>query len=265
MHSDKSVLITGASSGIGAALAKLFAADGYHIVMTARNKAKMAMIAEDLRRKHKANVTVIGADLGSPNGLSELFNALKDRGIEVHTLVNNAGLCNFGLFKDSDLSLELAMVQVNVKAPVALTRLLLPNIVALNGRILNVASAASFQPGPYSAVYSATKAFVLSFSEALAAELEGFGVTVTALCPGPTATDMHKRASMEYSALVYGRSLSSAESVAVAGYRAMLRGQRVCVPGFVNWLRAGSVRFMPRRVAASAAKFVCRPVRGAQG
>lgn len=253
-------LITGASSGIGKALAPVFAKEGYHLVLAARGVAKMQALATELEQRHNITVTVIAADLEANDGAAALHAEIKRRGITLGALVNNAGYGTFGEFKDCALASQLAMMQLNMGAVVALTSLFLPDLLATRGKIMNTASTAAFQPGPYMAVYYASKAFVLSFSEAIAAELEGTGVTVTALCPGPTASGFQDRADMQASALIQGKKLPTADAVAQAGYRAMLRGQRVYIPGAMNWVMAQSIRFTPRRVVTALVKQLTRPV-----
>jgi short-subunit dehydrogenase len=252
-------LITGASSGIGKALAGNFARDGYHLVLAARGVARMEALAAELKGRHGAAVTVIAADLETSEGAVRLHGEVQRRGLVVTALVNNAGYGSFGEFKDSALANELAMMQLNMATVVVLTRLFLPDLIAARGKILNTASTAAFQPGPYMAVYYATKAFVLSFSEAIAAELEGSGVTVTALCPGPTASGFQDKADMNASPLVKGKRLPTSEAVAAAGYQAMRRGQRVFIPGAMNWLMAQSPRFAPRNMVTAIVKTMSRP------
>jgi short-subunit dehydrogenase len=259
-NASKTVLITGASSGIGKAFAELFAKDGYQVLLAARSVDKMEQLASAMRSEYGAAVAVFHADLEQADGADKLHAAIKARGFTLDTLVNNAGYGLFGEFKDNALPGELAMMQLNMHSLVGLTKLFLPDVLAGRGKILNVASTASFQPGPYMAVYYATKAFVLSFSEALAAELAGQGVSVTALCPGPTASGFQDKAAMHASALVKGRKLPTAEQVATAGYRAMLRGQRVVIPGVMNWLMAQSVRFTPRRIVTGMVQLMSRPI-----
>ena len=256
----KAALITGASSGIGKALAENFAKDGYQLVLAARSVAKMQALADDLQRRYKVAVTVIGADLETSDGAAKLHADVKARSITISVLVNNAGYGAFGEFKDSALAPELAMMQLNMNTVVAMTKLFMPDLLATKGKIMNTASTAAFQPGPYMAVYYASKAFVLSFSEAIAAELEGSGVTVTALCPGPTASGFQDKADMQSSALVNGKKLPTADTVAAAGYRAMQRGQRVYVPGCMNWVMAQSVRFTPRNMVTMLVKQLSKPV-----
>lgn len=253
-------LITGASSGIGRALAEQFARDRHDLVLAARGVARMQALADELAQRHGIRVTVIAADLETADGAARLHADVRRRGIVISALVNNAGYGCFGEFKDSALAPEQAMMQLNMTTVVVLTKLFLPDLLATRGKVLNTASTAAFQPGPYMAVYYATKAFVLSFSEAIASELAGTGVTVTALCPGPTASGFQDKADMHASALVKGRKLPTAQAVAAAGYRAMRRGQRVYIPGAMNWLMAQSVRFTPRRMVTGLVKAMSRPV-----
>ena len=168
--SQKTALVTGASSGIGKALAYHFAQDGYQLVLAARGEAKMQALADELQRQFKVAVTVIGADLETNDGAAQLHANIKARGITLSALVNNAGYGAFGEFKDSALASDLAMMQLNMNTVVVLTKLFMPDLLATRGKILNTASTAAFQPGPYMAVYYATKSFVLSFSEAIASE-----------------------------------------------------------------------------------------------
>lgn len=256
----KTALITGASSGIGKALAHEFAQAGHHLVLAARGVAKMQVLADELQRQFKVVVTVIGADLETDDGAARLHAEVKARGIVLSALVNNAGYGAFCEFKDSALATELAMMQLNMNTVVVLTKLFMPDLLATRGKILNTASTAAFQPGPYMAVYYATKSFVLSFSEAIASELEDTGVTVTALCPGPTASGFQDKADMGHSALVKGKKLPTSEEVAALGYRAMQRGQRVCIPGFMNWALAQSMRFTPRNLATKVVKILTKPL-----
>ena len=256
----KTALITGASSGIGKALAHHFAQDGYQLVLAARGVTQMQTLADELQRQFKIAVTVIGADLETNDGAVRLHADMKARGIVLNALVNNAGYGAFGEFKDSALTTELAMMQLNMNTVVVLTKLFLPDLLATHGKILNTASTAAFQPGPYMAVYYATKSFVLSFSEALASELEDTGVTVTAVCPGPTASGFQDKANLGNSALIKGKKLPTSEEVAALGYRAMQRGQRVYIPGFVNWAMAQSMRLTPRNLATKVVKILTKPV-----
>jgi uncharacterized protein len=256
----KTVLVTGASSGIGKSLAEQFAKDGYHVVLAARSVDKLDVIAEDFRKRYQVFVTVIGADLQTHDGAKKLYQQVKAKGMTLSALVNNAGQGVFGEFKDTELASDLAMMQLNMSSLVSLTKLFLPDLLETEGKLLNVSSTAAFQPGPYMAVYYASKAFVLSFSEALAAELSDTQVTVTALCPGPTASGFQENASMQDSGLVHGKKLADPEQVAVDGYQALKLGRRVYIPGVMNWLWAQSVRFLPRDTVTAKVKSISKPV-----
>lgn len=254
-------LITGASGGIGEELAKLFAADGYDLVLVARSRDGLERVANALSAAHGVRCTVLPADLADPAAPEALHRAVRDAGIEVEALVNNAGFGLHGAFAPvagktvTDGARELEMIQVNVAALTHLTKLFVPGMVARKrGSVLNVASTAAFQPGPFMAVYYATKAYVLSFSEALAMELGGSGVTVTCLCPGPTRTQFQKQADMESTRLFHSPLVMDAPAVARIGYRAMRRGKRVVVAGAMNRLLAGGARLVPRGVAARIAE-----------
>ena len=188
------------------------------------------------------------ADLADPGAPPSIAAWLRDQGIQVDGLVNNAGFGVYGPFASNDLDAELRMIQVNLVALVHLTKRLMGGMLERRrGWIMNVASTAAFQPGPLMAVYYASKSFVLSFSEALACELEGSGVTVTALCPGPTETGFQIGADMKASRLVRSRLMMDSASVARAGYEGLMRGRTLVIPGLTNRLMADSVRFMPRR------------------
>ena len=244
-------LITGASAGIGLELARVFAREGYSLVLVARNQKRLEEIAAELQ---PASVQVIAKDLSLPSAPEEIQRSTP----RVDVLVNNAGFGVYGKFAETSLTEELNMMQLNMSALVALTKLYLAGMVAArSGRILNVASTAAFQPGPLMAIYYATKAFVLSFSEAIGNELEGTGVTVTALCPGPTATEFQERSKLQNSALVKGKKIMDARTVAEAGYRGMLAGKTIVIPGLKNKLLAQSIRVSPRSM-------VTRIVRGMQ-
>jgi short-subunit dehydrogenase len=248
-------LVTGASSGIGWELAKLFAADGARLVLVARSEARLRELAEEVRGRHGTESRVIASDLSRPGAAEEVFGAVEAAGLGVDVLVNNAAFATYGPFAGGDPREELEEIQLNVVALTQLTKLFLPGMLARRrGGILNVASTAGFQPGPQMAVYYATKAYVLSFTEALADELLGTGVTVTVLCPGPTATGFQARASMEGARLVAGSlPLADAASVARAGYAGFKRGKRIVIPGLLNRLMVQSLRISPRRMVTRVA------------
>ncbi|MCA9929933.1 MAG: SDR family oxidoreductase, partial [Anaerolineales bacterium] len=198
MKNKQTALITGASGGIGYELARKIAQQGHNLVVVARSESKLMKLAQDFNKQFGVNVTVMVKDLAQSAAPDEIYNELQANEIDVDILVNNAGFASYGLFHELDRQKELNMMQVNMVALTHLTHLFLPGMVERGyGRILNIASTAAFQPGPLMAVYYATKAYVLSFSEAIANELDGTGVTVTALCPGPTESGFQARAAME--------------------------------------------------------------------
>ncbi len=243
----KTALITGASSGIGLDFARLFAEGGYDVVLVARTESKLKALADELGTKHGVRALAVAADLADPAAPGRLMERLKAEGMQVDVLVNNAGYAGYGAFAETDAKMELDMIQVNIVALTALTKAVLPGMLARkSGRILNVASTAAFQPGPLMAVYYATKAYVLSFSEALANETQGTGVTITCLCPGPTKTGFQERAKMEESKLVKGKDIMDSLTVARAGYEGLHEGRAVVIPGFMNKVLVQSVRFLPR-------------------
>src|SRR5215469_4998599 len=249
----QTALITGASSGIGYDLAQIMAAD-FNLIVTARNQKRLEQLAQELQARHGNHVHVIPADLALPDAPSSIFAEIGRRGLKIDALVNNAGFGNHGEFKSTPIEDELQMIQVNITALTHLTKLALPGMLERKrGRILNVASTAGFQPGPFMAVYYATKAYVISFSEAIDSELKGTGVTVSCLCPGPTATEFAARADMEKSKLFLLGRMRSAD-VARAGYKGMLRGKRLVIPGVKNKMIMESVRFTPRRLVTAIAR-----------
>lgn len=246
----RTALVTGASGGIGLDLVRLFAEDGFDLVLVARSAQKLQDLCAELGTKHQIKCKALPADLADPKSPGEIAAVLDEDRIDLDVLVNNAGYGMFGRFdSETDTKLELEMIQVNVVALTHLTKLILPGMVKRGrGRVLNVASTAAFLPGPLMAVYYATKAYVLSISEALANELAGTGVTVTVLCPGPTTTGFQKAANMQDSGLMKAPLKMDSMTVARAGYEGMLNGQVLVVPGIQNKLMAQSVRVTPRAV-----------------
>lgn len=239
----RTAIVTGAGSGIGRELARILAGQGHAVVLVSRNLDALAALADELRQRG-GTASILQLDLAEDGAAQVLFDHVAGR---TEVLVNNAGIGTFGPFAEADPEAMQEMIRVNVLALTRLTRLFLPGMIeSRTGRILNVASTAAFQPGPLMAVYYATKAYVLHLSEALAEELRGSGVTVTALCPGPTRTDFHRRAAMEDSGLVTDRRPMDARVVALAGYQGMMRGRRVVIPGLLNRLLALAVRLAPR-------------------
>lgn len=249
-------VITGASTGIGRELASLCAQSGLHLVLVARHKDRLDQVATELSSRHGIRTTTLAIDLAEPRGVTTLAAAIEGDDLEVDMLINNAGFGDLGPFHETDSRTQLEMLQLNVTAVTELTRALLPDMIRRGrGHILNVASTAAFQPGPFMAVYYASKAYVLSFSEALSEETRGTGVSVTALCPGPTKTEFQSRANMEGSRLVR-LGLQDARSVAAVGYRAMMKGRAVAIPGFANKLLALSVRVSPRFLVRRVVRFL---------
>jgi short-subunit dehydrogenase len=248
-HTRPLALVTGASSGIGADLARELAKGGHDLVLSARTVAPMEALAAELERGG-ARATVIPADLARPGAAAELAAVLADRGLDIDVLIGNAGLGGVGRFDQMDPQRIGDMLMVNVVALTELTRLLLPGMVARHrGRVMLVASTASFQPGPRMGVYFATKAYVLSLGEALAYELRGTGVTVTTLCPGATTTNFFKTAGGKDIAL---RPTMSAPEVARIGYRALMAGRRVVVTGALNRILALGGRYAPHALTLPA-------------
>ena len=245
---SQTALITGASSGIGLELARIFARNQCDLILVARESDRLRQAAATLKAR------VIARDLADPQSAQAIYDELASTRIDY--LVNNAGFGLGGPFYSTDRQTELDMIQVNVTSLVDLTKLFLPAMVARkSGRILNVASTAAFQPGPLMAIYYASKAFVLSFSEAIAEELNGSGVTVTALCPGPTASDFQRRAGLDHIKLFKNKSLTmSSEEVADIGYRGMMQGKVLVIPGIMNKLGVQLLRLGPRAIVRKAAK-----------
>jgi uncharacterized protein len=251
------MLITGASSGIGLELARVAAAKGHDLVLVARTEEKLRELARELHERYGVRAEVIAADLSRPGTAAEIVSRIETLGIQIDALVNNAGFGAYGPFTETALATELQIIHVNIVALTELTKRLLPGMIARRaGRILNVASTAAFLPGPLMAVYYATKAYVLSFSEAIANELAGTGVTVTALCPGPTASGFQAAANLEESKLVAGRTLATSRQVAQDGYDAMMAGRTLVVSGWSNKLVAQMPRLLPRRVVAAIVRGV---------
>lgn len=240
----KTVLITGASDGIGRELAYKYAEDNFRLILAARNEMKLMKLADELK-----NTTVIvkAKDLSNMNQIHELFQELQQEKIHVDVLVNNAGFGLYGDFINTSAEEELNMIDLNIKSITLLTKLFLPDMISKkSGQVLNVASTAAFQPGPLMAVYYGTKAYVLSFSEAIENELKGTGVSVFVLCPGPTKTSFSERANLGQSKL-FKSGVMEVKTVADAAYEGMKKGKTLIIPGFKNTILAAAVRFMPRK------------------
>lgn len=245
------MLITGASSGIGLELSKIFAKRGYRLVLVSSNQEALN---DAVKLLPPASTMTIAKDLSDPATPQYIYTQLKKRGIEVDVLVNNAGFGTYGLFFMTNLKDEQKMMQVNMIALTILTKLFVADMLKRgHGRVLNVASTAAFQPGPLMAVYYASKAYVLSFSEALAYELKGSGVKISVLCPGPTKTGFQSRARMGDSKLLKSRNLTASQ-VAYAGYRGLMKGKYIIIPGFQNKVLATVVQLLPRKMVTALVK-----------
>ncbi|NLK85973.1 MAG: SDR family oxidoreductase [Clostridiaceae bacterium] len=257
----KTVLITGASSGIGLALAKMFARDGYDLVMVSQNEENLKKAEAEIKSvSKKITIYSIPMDLSLEGSAEELYKAVSDKSIRIDILVNNAGIQVYGNFHQVPLKDIERLMYLNMNTLVKLTGLFLADMTARgSGRILNLASTASFQPCPLNAVYCASKAFVLYFSEGIAEELAGTGITVTALCPGATSTNFAKRGNIEDTRYFKGR-ISSSDEVAAIGYKALMKGKRIVVVGAKNKLLAFSVRLVPRRMTTGLGKHLMQKI-----
>ena len=249
----KTALITGATSGIGLELAQMLARNGVNLVIISRDEQKLKTAKEKLE-KFNIQVKTISIDLAQVNAARKVYKFTEKNGIKIDFLINNAGFGSYGDFKDVNLDRQIDMIQTNITSLTALTHVYLPHLITCSGKIMNVASTAAFQPGPYMAVYYATKAYVLHFSEAIAEELTKTNVTVTCLCPGPTYTDFHITANLGKSKLLDVVSPMSAKRVAEIGFKAMMRGKRIAIPGFRNNLLNTLIRFTPRKVVVKIMK-----------
>jgi short-subunit dehydrogenase len=240
-------LITGASNGIGLELAKIHASKGGDLVLVARNKFKLDEIKIELEKQFKISVYTIGKDLSLTNAAQEIFNETNKENIQVDYLINNAGFGDFGMFAETDWNKELQMINLNITSLTHFTKLYLQDMVKRrSGKIMNVASTAAFQSGPTMSVYCATKAYVLSFTEAISNEVIDKGITVTALCPGATETGFQAAGGLDDSKLFKDKKLPTAKEVAQYGYASMIKGKTVAIHGIMNYLMSNSIRFIPR-------------------
>lgn len=245
----KTALITGGTSGIGREFSFIFAEHGYDLVLVARNQESLSTIKEEITSKHAVSVEIIAKDLTEDGSGRFVYDFVSSKNITIDVLVNNAGFGNYGLFIETSWKKEWPMMELNMIALTELSKHFAQSMVLRgSGKILNVASTAAFLPGPLMAVYYATKAYVLSFSEALSNELEDTGVTVTILCPGPTQSQFQASASMENSRLVKNRSLPLARDVAEYGFRALMNGKVIAIPGIKNKIQTWAPRFLPRSI-----------------
>jgi short-subunit dehydrogenase len=257
---EKFTLITGATSGIGLELAKLFAKDGHNLVINARNENELESTAVELRQ-HNIQVIPLAKDLFEREAPFELYAEVKSRGIEIEILVNNAGQGVYGEFTETDIDRELDIIQLNIASLVVLTKCFLNDMKEQgSGKILNVASVASKTPGPYNSVYHGTKAFVHSFTEAIRSELKDTGITVTSLLPGATDTDFFNKADMEDSKIFQECELADPADVAKDGYEALMNGKDKVVSGIKNKIKVAMTNMMPDSVAADQMKKQQEPV-----
>lgn len=248
----KTALITGATSGLGYEFVQLLAKEQYNLIVVARNEEKLLSIKSEFPL---LNVTTIPMDLSKPGSVRKMVEEVQEKGLQVDVLINNAGFGLLGKFDELHVEKQLEMIQLNISALTELTHAFLPQMKKQKfGQIMNVASTAAFQPGPMMAVYYATKAYVLSFSEALVEELAGTGVTVTTLCPGATKTNFGSVANVEKTKM-FSKAMD-ATTVAALGYNGMKNGMRVVITGGSNKIGATAAKFLPRSTAAKIAKYV---------
>lgn len=259
-YQNRWAVVTGASSGLGRGIAARLADRGMSLVLTGRNEARLEEAAHQIRSAApRVKVETVAADISTRSGVSALLDHIVDRPVEV--LVNNAGFGSYGLFAEANADREADEIAVDVSAVVALARALLPGmLVRRSGGILNVASTIAFQPAPYQAVYGASKAFVLSFSQALWAEARAAGVAVTALCPGPTRTGFVDALGADVAHTAIYHRLADPEPVIEAGLRALDKGKAVVIPGLLNKVMAESGRLMPRKWITSFSARLLRPI-----
>lgn len=248
-------LITGSSNGIGLELAKVHASKGGDLVLVARNKSKLDELKTELEKQFKVSVYTIGKDLSVTNAAQEIYDETNKQNIQVDYLINNAGFGDFGMFVETNWNKELQMINLNITTLTHFTKLYLQDMVKRrSGKIMNVASTAAFQSGPTMAVYCATKAYVLSFTEAVSNEVSDKGITITALCPGATETGFQAAGGMEESELFKGKKLPTAKEVAEYGYTSMIKGKTVAIHGIMNYIMSNSIRFIPRAMVLKVSR-----------
>lgn len=253
MNPNDYTLITGASGGIGLELARVFASRGHHLILVARSTEKLNALKAELEKQYSIRAEVITKDLSRPDAARELFSETQAKNLNVSILINNAGFGIYGPFSETDLSKELEMLRLNILSLTELTKFFLAPMKQINsGKILNVASTAAFQPGPLMAAYYASKAYVLSFSEALDDELRNTGVSVSTLCPGPTDSDFQSRAAISQDISLFKASrVMSPDRVARAAYGGLMKRKRVILPGITNKITPLGMRFLPRKVVTA--------------
>jgi len=251
----KTALITGASNGIGLELAKIHASKGGDLVLVARNKSKLDELKTELEKQFNISVYTIGKDLSATESAHEIYDETNRQNIQVDYLINNAGFGDFGMFTDTDWNKELKMINLNITTLTLFTKLYLQDMVKRkSGKIMNVASIASFQPGPTLAVYCATKAYVLSFTEAISNEVSDKGVSIIALCPGATETGFQAAGGLDESKLFKDKKLPTGKEVAEYGYSSMIKGKTVAIHGIMNYILSNSIRFIPRALVLKVSR-----------
>jgi uncharacterized protein len=252
---NNTALITGASSGIGLELAKVFAREGHNLLITARREERLKELKKELEGEFDSDVAIYATDLSKPDAPEKLFGFAQDQSISVKFLINNAGVGDYGFFHESNWERQAAILDLNIRALTHLTHLFLPELIKKErAGILNVASTAAFQPGPLMSVYYASKHYVLAFGEAIANELSDTGVTVTTLCPGPTESEFQELANMKKSKLFDNLPVSTSVRVAEYGYKEMMKGKRLSIPGILNKILPRAVALSPRRLVTSVAR-----------
>ncbi|MBS1585953.1 MAG: SDR family oxidoreductase [Bacteroidetes bacterium] len=261
MANNKCVLITGGTSGIGLELAKLFAKDGYKLIIVARDMNELNATQQQLQSEFGCEVTTVSKDLFNPDNAFALYDEVKAKGMQVDVLINDAGQGQYGEFKDTDIRRELDIINLNICSLVVLTKLYLKEMVSRgDGKILNLSSIASKTPGPWQSVYHGTKAFVQSFTEGVRSEVKDKGVTLTALLPGATDTDFFNKAEMQESKIVAEGKLGDAAEVAKKGYDALMNGDDMVITGFKNKMMVGMSNIMTDEAAAQQMKKQQEPV-----
>jgi len=251
-------LITGASSGIGYELAKLFAKDKHNVILIARREERLKKLSRDLENDYKIKTLVIAKDLRQPQAAQEVYDLVKQNRITIDYLINNAGFIVYGSFSVTNWPEEHKMIQLHIVTLTNLIKLFLPDMLKRkNGKILNLGSTGSFVPGPFNAVYCATKNYILSLSEAIAEELYGTGVTVTALCPGGTKTEFAGKATSNNKSVYFFKSMEP-NKVAQIGYKALMKGRRLVIPGMLYKIHIFSIRFTPRIIVSKLVRLMMK-------
>jgi len=259
---NNTALITGASNGIGLELAILHASKGGNLVLVARNKYKLDELKATLQNEYKVDVYTIGKDLSVVDSAQEVYDEIKSNNIQIDYLINNAGFGDFGMFSETDWNKEAQMIHLNITTLTQFTKLYVHDMLLRgSGKIMNVASTAAFQPGPTMAVYCATKAYVLSFTEAISNEIVGSGITATVLCPGATESGFQTAAAMEKSELFNGKKIPTSKSVAAYGYAAMLNGKTIAIHGILNNIMSRAVGFLPRALVLKTSREILGKVK----